>query len=145
MPAGQLKNAAPSGARSAEQSATLEYPAHFTALPIVTRRAKATGLVRTAHRAGCPKGSAHPPKPTETGHQRTTACGQEGVLSALALAIYLAARLTCVPQDASQHLKLLVLDDVLVGLDYGNRRPLMAMLEKHFPDWQVVLLTHDRH
>lgn len=69
----------------------------------------------------------------------------EARLSALALAIYLAARLTCVPQDASKHLKLLVLDDVLVGLDYGNRRPLMAMLEKHFPDWQVVLLTHDRH
>lgn len=69
----------------------------------------------------------------------------EARLSALALAIYLAARLTCVPQDASQHLKLLVLDDVLVGLDYGNRRPLMAMLEKHFPDWQIVLLTHDRH
>lgn len=69
----------------------------------------------------------------------------EARLSALALAIYLAARLTCVPQDASKHLKLLVLDDVLVGLDYGNRRPLMAMLEKHFADWQVVLLTHDRH
>lgn len=69
----------------------------------------------------------------------------EARLSALALAIYLAARLTCVPQDSSQHLKLLVLDDVLVGLDYGNRRPLMAMLEKHFPDWQVALLTHDRH
>lgn len=69
----------------------------------------------------------------------------EARLSALALAIYLAARLTCVPEGAAQHLKLLVLDDVLVGLDYGNRRPLMAMLEKHFPDWQVVLLTHDRH
>lgn len=69
----------------------------------------------------------------------------EARLSALALAIYLAARLTCVPQNASKHLKLLVLDDVLVGLDYGNRRPLMFMLEKHFPDWQIVLLTHDRH
>lgn len=69
----------------------------------------------------------------------------EARLSALALAIYLAARLTCVPQGASQRLKMLVLDDVLVGLDYGNRRPLMAMLEKNFSDWQVVLLTHDRH
>ena len=37
MPAGQLKNAAPSGARSAGQSATLEIPAHFSALLIVTR------------------------------------------------------------------------------------------------------------
>jgi hypothetical protein len=56
---GQLKNAAPS--RSvAGQSATLEYPAHFTALPIVTRRAKTTGLVRAANRAGRPKGSGKP-------------------------------------------------------------------------------------
>lgn len=69
----------------------------------------------------------------------------EARLSALALAIYLAGRLTCVPQDSTGHLKLLVLDDVLVGLDYSNRRPLMSMLEKHFPGWQVVLLTHDRH
>lgn len=69
----------------------------------------------------------------------------EARLSALALAIYFAARLTCVPTEASSHLKLLVLDDVLVGLDYANRRPLLATLEKHFPDWQIVLLTHDRH
>ena len=59
VPAGQLKSAAPSGAHSAGQSATLEIPAHFLALPIVTRRAETTGLVRAAHRAGCPKGSAY--------------------------------------------------------------------------------------
>jgi hypothetical protein len=58
VPAGQLKNAAPSGARSAGKSATLENPAHLPTLPIVTRRAKTTGLVRVANRAGCPKGSA---------------------------------------------------------------------------------------
>ncbi len=57
MPAGQLKSAAPSGAHSAGQSATLEIPAHFLALPIVTRRAETTGLVRAAHRAGCPMGA----------------------------------------------------------------------------------------
>ena len=52
VPAGQLKNAAPS--RSAVgKSATLKNPAHFPALPIVTRRAETIGLVRTAHRAGC--------------------------------------------------------------------------------------------
>jgi hypothetical protein len=53
--------------------------------------------------------------------------------------------LCCIPSAPSQALKLLVLDDVLVGLDYANRRPLLSMLEKHFSDWQVVLLTHDRH
>ncbi len=59
MPAGQLKNAAPSGARSAGQSASLENPAHLPTLPIVTRRAKTTGLVRAANRAGRLKGSAN--------------------------------------------------------------------------------------
>ena len=81
VPAGQTKDSAPSRS-AAGKSATSEYPAHFTALLIVTGTAKTTGLVRAAHRAGCPKGSAHPPKPTETGHRRTTACEQEGVLSA---------------------------------------------------------------
>lgn len=69
----------------------------------------------------------------------------EARLSALALAFYLAGRLACVPSAPSPALKLLVLDDVLVGLDYANRRPLLKVLEDHFSDWQVVLLTHDRH
>ena len=51
-PAGQLKNAAPSRSE-AGKSATLENPAHLPTLPIVTRRAKTTGLERAAHRAGC--------------------------------------------------------------------------------------------
>jgi hypothetical protein len=51
VPAGQLKNAAPSGARSAGKSATSENPAQlvfhvFLMLLIVTHRAKTTGLVR---------------------------------------------------------------------------------------------------
>ncbi len=51
MPAGQLKNAAPSGARSAGQNATLEIPARLDApapftLLIVTGTAKTKGLVR---------------------------------------------------------------------------------------------------
>jgi len=69
----------------------------------------------------------------------------EARLSALALAFYLAGRLACVPSSPSPALKMLVLDDVLVGLDYANRRPLLAVLEKYFSDWQIVLLTHDRH
>jgi energy-coupling factor transporter ATP-binding protein EcfA2 len=69
----------------------------------------------------------------------------EARLSALALAFYLAGRLSCVPSAPSPALKLLVLDDVLVGLDYANRRPLLKVLEDHFSDWQIVLLTHDRH
>lgn len=67
----------------------------------------------------------------------------EARLSALGLALYLGARLACVPQT-TQHLKLLVLDDVLVGLDHSNRLPVLNVLRDHFPEWQIVLLTHDR-
>ena len=63
--------------------------------------------------------------------------------SALALALYLGARLACAP-TASPHLKLMVLDDVLVGLDHSNRLPVLDVLVDLFPTWQVVLLTHDK-
>ena len=68
----------------------------------------------------------------------------EARLSALALSIYFAGRLTCTPAVASDVLKLLVLDDVLIGLDHANRLPVLDLLQKHFATWQIVLLTHDR-
>ena len=68
----------------------------------------------------------------------------EARLSALALSIYFAGRLTCTPAVASDALKLLVLDDVLIGLDHANRLPVLDLLQKHFLTWQIVLLTHDR-
>jgi hypothetical protein len=58
-PAGQSKDLAPSSSASVK-GATLENPAHFPALPIVTRRAMTTGLIRAANRAGRPKGSGQP-------------------------------------------------------------------------------------
>ena len=67
----------------------------------------------------------------------------EARLSALALALYLGARLACAPRT-TPHLKMLVLDDVLVGLDHSNRLPVLSVLQDYFADWQVVLLTHDR-
>ena len=67
----------------------------------------------------------------------------EARLSALGLALYLGARLACTPQT-TQHLRLLVLDDVLVGLDHSNRLPVLDVLKTHFSEWQIVLLTHDR-
>ena len=63
--------------------------------------------------------------------------------SAVGLALYLGARLACAPQT-TPHLKLLVLDDVLVGLDHSNRLPVLNVLVDLFANWQVVLLTHDR-
>ena len=70
----------------------------------------------------------------------------EARLSALGLAIYLAGRLVCTPSAPSTALKLLVLDDVLIGLDLANRLPLLDVIEKKFINegWQVVLLTFDR-
>jgi hypothetical protein len=68
----------------------------------------------------------------------------EARLSALGLAIYLAGRLACTPTATATVLKLFVLDDVLIGLDHSNRLPVLDVLCKRFPDWQIVLLTHDR-
>lgn len=63
----------------------------------------------------------------------------EARLTAIALAIYLAAaRLTRVGRPG-----IMVLDDVLIGLDLSNRIPLLHLLQTEFNDWQIVLLTHD--
>jgi len=67
----------------------------------------------------------------------------EARLSALAIAIYLAGRLACVPK-LDTALKLLVLDDLLISLDYSHRRPVLEVIGDLFKEWQVVLLTHDR-
>lgn len=69
----------------------------------------------------------------------------EARLSALGLAIYLAGRLACTPTTTATALKLLVLDDVLIGLDHSNRLPILDVLNTKFADWQIVLLTHDRN
>ena len=68
----------------------------------------------------------------------------EARLSALALAIYFAGRLVSTPTTTPDALKLLVLDDVLIGLDHSNRLPVLNVLANLFPTWQVVLLTHDK-
>ena len=66
----------------------------------------------------------------------------EAKLSALALAIYFAA-LKQTPHDAQQ-LNLLVLDDVLIGLDMSNRLPMLTILEEEFKEYQIFFLTYDR-
>lgn len=67
----------------------------------------------------------------------------EARLSALAIATYLAGRLACVP-ESDRALKLLVLDDLLISLDYSHRRPVLDLIGELFKGWQIVLLTHDR-
>ena len=67
----------------------------------------------------------------------------EARLSAIALVIYMAGLLISVP-TVSAYPKLMVLDDVLVGLDMENRAPVLTILKEFFADWQIILLTHDK-
>jgi energy-coupling factor transporter ATP-binding protein EcfA2 len=59
--------------------------------------------------------------------------------SIINLSIYLAALL----QNPPSQLRLLFLDDVLIGLDMSNRLPLLDVLAAHFADWQIFLTTYD--
>lgn len=64
----------------------------------------------------------------------------EARLSAIAISIYLAA----LQLNPRSELKVLFLDDVLIGLDMSNRLPLLGILGQFFTDWQVILATYDR-
>ena len=71
----------------------------------------------------------------------------EARLPAIALALYLAGLLISIPAPVPGgpiYPKLLVLDDVLIGLDMSNRMPVLEILAKYFSDWQVILITHDK-
>jgi hypothetical protein len=73
----------------------------------------------------------------------------EARLTAIALSIYLAALKVETPEAAGKVLefpKLLVLDDVLIGLDMGNRLPALSLIEEEFAakGWQILLMTFDR-
>ena len=70
----------------------------------------------------------------------------EARLSALALAIYFAGREICAATLQADTPRLMVLDDVLIGLDQSNRYPVLEVLSERFVknDWQIILLTHDR-
>jgi len=70
----------------------------------------------------------------------------EARLSALALALFLAGyqlNSSAPLEGGPDYARVLVLDDVLIGLDYANRIPLLKLLDAEFRDWQVLLFTHD--
>ena len=64
----------------------------------------------------------------------------EAKLSAIAIAIYFSSILL---QPIST-LKILALDDVLIGLDMSNRLPVLDILEEYFSDYQIFLTTYDK-
>jgi hypothetical protein len=71
----------------------------------------------------------------------------EARLSAMAISMYLAGAVLsnpAPPPGAASPLRLLVLDDVLIGLDLTNRLPVLKILKERFTDSQILLLTHDR-
>ena len=65
----------------------------------------------------------------------------EAKLSAIALSIFLAG----FQLQPSSDLKILVIDDALIGLDMSNRLPLINILdERDFAKYQIILMTYDR-
>ena len=64
----------------------------------------------------------------------------EAKLSAIALSIYFAGILL----QSDSDLKILALDDVLIGLDMSNRLPVLDILEEYFSDYQIFLTTYDK-
>ena len=64
----------------------------------------------------------------------------EARLSAIAIAIYFSSILIQPESD----LKILALDDVLIGLDMSNRLPVLDILDEYFPDYQIFLTTYDK-
>ena len=70
----------------------------------------------------------------------------EAKLTAVALCVYFAALLDGIPKGVSGYPRLLVLDDVLIGLDMQNRLPVLNLLRDEFSvaGWQIILLTHDK-
>ena len=67
----------------------------------------------------------------------------EAKLSAIAITIYLSSILLL--PDPRSGLKVLALDDVLIGLDMSNRFPVLDILEEYFlKDYQIFLATYDK-
>ena len=64
----------------------------------------------------------------------------EAKLSAIAIAIYFSSILL----QPESELKILALDDVLIGLDMSNRLPVLDVLEEDFADYQIFLTTYDK-
>jgi energy-coupling factor transporter ATP-binding protein EcfA2 len=64
----------------------------------------------------------------------------EAKLSAIAISIFFAALL----QQPASRLRILALDDALIGLDMSNRLPVLDILEKHFGGYQIFFFTYDK-
>jgi len=66
----------------------------------------------------------------------------EARLSAIAICLYLASLRA---NPTALELKVMFLDDVFIGLDAGNRIPILNILKNEFSDYQKIISTYDRH
>jgi hypothetical protein len=68
----------------------------------------------------------------------------EARLTALALSMFLAAvKLADSNPTDPAALRVLLLEDVLIGVDLSHRVPLLDLLHAEFPNHQIFLFTHD--
>ena len=65
----------------------------------------------------------------------------EARLSAISVCLYLAALLKI---PSATDCKILFFDDVFIGLDSGNRLPILNILKGEFADYQKIISTYDR-
>ena len=66
----------------------------------------------------------------------------EAKLSAIAISIYLSSILLL--PDPKSGLRILALDDVLIGLDMSNRLPVLGILDEYFKNYQIFLMTYEK-
>jgi hypothetical protein len=98
-----------------------------------------------AHFSWGPK-NLHPPKVTVRPSFRRLAHADyerffnEARLSAIAMSIFFAAVKDC----PISGLRLLVLDDIMIGLDMANRLVVLRLMEELFADWQIAILTYHK-
>jgi energy-coupling factor transporter ATP-binding protein EcfA2 len=69
----------------------------------------------------------------------------EARLSALAICLFLAA----MKDSPATGLRLLVFDDILIGLDMTNRVKVLELIQEHFQNtestnWQIIILTYSK-
>lgn len=64
----------------------------------------------------------------------------EARLSALAICLFFAA----LKDSPATGLRILALDDILIGLDMANRVKVLDLVHDHFADWQILIFTYSK-
>lgn len=64
----------------------------------------------------------------------------EARLSALAICLFFAA----LKDSPATGLRILALDDILIGLDMTNRVKVIDLVNDHFSDWQILIFTYSK-